>query len=86
MQMSIGIDWSDRSHAICIREQDTRRILAEIVIAHTAEGVQQLEQTVSALNSSPDECVIGIETNEGLLVNYLLKAGYHVHPIPPAAV
>lgn len=86
MQMSIGIDWSDRSHAICIRERDTRRILAEIVIAHTAEGVQQLEQTVSALNSSPDECVIGIETNEGLLVNYLLKAGYHVHPIPPAAV
>jgi transposase len=38
------------------------------------------------LGGSPEDCVVAIETNQGLLVNYLFEAGYRIHPIPPAAV
>jgi transposase len=48
--------------------------------------VAQLEAVLDGLGSTPDECAVAIEANRGLLVNYLLRAGYHIHPIPPAAV
>jgi transposase len=86
MELSIGIDWSDRQHAICIREFDTRRILAEFEIEHNAAGIAQLEGKVETLGSTPGNCVVAVETNQGMLVNYLMEAGYHIHPIPPAAV
>lgn len=86
MKLSIGIDWSDQSHAICVRELDTRRILVEFEIKHNATGIAQLEAVREGLGSTPKECIVGIETNRGMLMNYLLEAGYHIHPIPPAAV
>lgn len=86
MELSMGIDWADQSHAICLREQGTRRIVAEFEIAHTATGVNQLEETIQALGCTPEMCVVAIETNQGMLVNYLFESGYRIHPIPPAAV
>jgi transposase len=86
MYLCIGIDWADQSHAICIRERETRRVLAEFEIIHTAAGIKQLENAVKALNSEPEVCVVAVETNQGMLVNYLIESGYQVHPIPPAAV
>lgn len=86
MDLSIGIDWSDRSHAVWIRKIDTRRILAEFVIEHSGIGFEHLENKINALDGTPDRCVVAVETNQGMLVNYLLEAGYHIHPIPPAAV
>ena len=50
MYLSIGIDWADQSHAICIRERETRRILTEFEISHSAAGISQLEDAVKALN------------------------------------
>jgi transposase len=86
MKLSIGIDWSDQSHALCVRELDTRRILAEFVIEHSVTGMAQLETVREVLGSPAEECAVAIETNQGIVVNYLLGAGYRVHPIPPAAV
>jgi transposase len=86
MELSIGIDWADQSHAICLRERGTRRIIAEFEITHTAAGVNRLEETIQALGCTPERCVVAIETNQGMLVNYLFESGYRVHPIPPAAV
>lgn len=84
--LSIGIDWADDKHDICIRDVADRRILAEFSIDHNAEGVAQLEETVEALNAKPHECLVAIETPHGLLVGYLLQTGYIVHAIPPRAV
>jgi len=86
MKISMGIDWSDKSHTICFREFKTRRILAEFEIEHSAAGIEQLENKVGALGCTPGDCLVAIETNEGMLVNYLFESGYPVHPIPPAAV
>jgi transposase len=86
MKYSIGIDWAAESHMICIREFDTRRIRVEFEIEHSASGLQQLEETLNALDTKPEYCAVAIETNQGILVNYLVGTGYVVHPIPPAAV
>ena len=86
MKLSIGIDWSDKNHTICFREVKTRRILAEFEIEHSAVGIKQLQSKIQALECAPENCLVAIETNEGMLVNYLLESGYAVHPIPPAAV
>ena len=84
--LCIGIDWADDKHDICIREARDRRILAEFSIAHDAEGVEQLDQTVTALGFQPADCVVAVETPHGLLVGYLLQTGYIVYAIPPRAV
>jgi transposase len=84
--ISIGIDWADDKHDICIRDLEDRRILAALTITHDAQGVAELEATVAALGSSPAESVVAIETPHGLLVGYLLQQGYAVYALPPRAV
>lgn len=84
--LCIGIDWADDKHDICIRDAADRRILAECAIDHDAEGVAQLDETVVALGAQLHECLIAVETPHGLLVGYLLQAGYVVYAIPPRAV
>jgi transposase len=86
MQLSIGIDWADKSHAVCIREISTRRSLVEFTISNDAAGVERMEDRLKALGVEPEECVVAIETTQGLLFNYLVGAGYPVHPVPPARV
>jgi transposase len=86
MKYSIGIDWADKSHMVCIREYDTRRIMAEFEVPNSAEGLDRLESTRQALGVEADECGVALETNQGMLVNGLLALNYRIHPIPPAAV
>jgi transposase len=84
--LSIGIDWADTQHDVCIRDLGDRRILSEFCIDHNAEGMAQLDETVTALGAEPEECRVALETPHGRLVGYLLQAGYIVYAIPPRAV
>ena len=83
---SIGIDWADTKHDICIRDAADRRILSEFCVDHDAEGMVQLDETVAALGTEPHDCLVAVETPHGLLVGYLLQTGYVVYAIPPRAV
>jgi transposase len=84
--LSIGIDWADTKHDVCIRDVRDRRILSELCIDHDAEGLAQLDEKVAALGAETHECLVAVETPHGLLVGYLLQAGYVVYAIPPRAV
>jgi transposase len=84
--LSIGIDWADTKHDICIRDAADRRILSEFCIDHGAEGMVQLDETVATLGTEPHKCLVAVETPHGLLVGYLLQTGYVVYAIPPRAV
>jgi transposase len=84
--LSIGIDWADTKHDVCIRDAADRRILSEFPIDHDAKGMAQLDETVAALGAKPHECLVAVETPHGLLVGYLLQTGYVVYAIPPRAV
>lgn len=82
----IGIDWADDKHDVCICDAADRRTLSEFPIQHDAAGLTQLDETVAALGAKPHECLVAVETPHGLLVGYLLQAGYVVYAIPPRAV
>ena len=84
--LSIGIDWADNKHDVCIRDAEDRRILAEFIITHDAAGVKELDEMVQKLGYQFADCPVAIETPHGLLVGYLLQTGYQVYAIPPRAV
>jgi len=81
----IGVDWADDKHDVCIRDAD-RRVLCEFPIDHDAAGMAKFDETVAALGAEPHECLVAIEKPHGLLVGYLLQAGYIVYAIAPKAV
>lgn len=84
--ISIGIDWADSKHDVCIRDLQDRRRLAEFEISQDAAGVEKLAELVAACGSRPAESLVAIERPDGLLVGYLLQAGYQVYAIAPKAV
>ena len=84
--LSIGNDWADAKHDVCIRDAADRRILSEFPINHDLEGMTRLDATVAALGAKPHDCLVAVETPHGLLVGYLLETGYVVYAIPPRAV
>ena len=70
MGIYVGIDWAEAHHDICVLDE-TGMVLAKRRIAdHAAE---------------PNQVVIGIETDRGLLVSALLAVGYQVYAINPLA-
>lgn len=84
--ISLGIDWADDKHDICVRNLDDRQILATMIITNDAAGVSEMDEMVHTLGYQPKECLVAIETPHGLLVGYLLQQGYCVYAIQPRAV
>lgn len=83
--ISIGIDWADEKHDICIRDMEDRRIMAILTIEHSATGVAELDGLVATLGYEIGECLVAIERPDGMLVGYLLQQGYRVYAIHPKA-
>jgi transposase len=84
--ISIGIDWADDKHDVCVRDNEDRRILAVLTISNDAAGVAELDELVAMLGYQAGECLVAIEKPSGLLVGYLLQQGYLVYAIQPQAV
>jgi transposase len=77
-----GIDWAEEQHDVCVVDADGRRLWRGR-IRHDPEGIAQLKAALTALEPTPHEVVVGIETGRGLLVGELVLAGYSVYPINP---
>lgn len=80
----VGIDWAETHHAVCLLTEDGQ-VLAAIQIPDTAAGVGRLAGLLTEHTTQPDEVVIGIETDRGLVVRALLAAGYQLYAINPLA-
>jgi len=80
----VGIDWAEAYHDICVLDE-TGTVLIKRRIADGLEGVGQLHALVADHASEPNQVVVGIETDRGLLVGALLAAGYQVYAINPLA-
>jgi transposase len=80
----VGIDWAEAHHDICVLDE-TGTVLAKRRIAEGLEGVGQLHAMLADHAQEPDQVVVGIETDRGLLVGALLAAGYQVYAINPLA-
>ena len=81
----VGIDWSERHHDICVLDVDGMQ-LARARVPEGIEGVAKLHESLAEHAEEPEEVIIGIETDRGLLVAALVAAGYQVFAINPLSV
>src|SRR5258708_17702969 len=70
----LGIDWASDKHDVCMLAEDGR-ILSEFQITHDIPGFQQMHQLVQPL----EPVYVNIERSDGLLVEWMIAHGYHVH-------
>jgi transposase len=78
----VGIDWAEAHHDICVVEEGGK-VLGKGRVPDGLEGVRQIHELIGAQAEQPEQVVVGIETDRGLLVGALLAAGYQVYAINP---
>jgi len=78
----VGIDWADQKHAVAVLDETAEKILG-FNMEHNNDGFVTLEKSLLKISSSRENFAIIIETNNGLLVEWLLAAGFPVYPVNP---
>jgi len=78
----LGIDWAEHEHAICLLDEQGER-LAERTIPDTLAGYRVLQELVAEHAAEPEQVVIGIETEQGMLARVLRVGGYQLYAINP---
>jgi transposase len=82
----VGIDWADQHHDALVLDE-TGRQLGSIRVDHSPEGLAKLNPFLEQLTGPDKEQVACIvETNRGLLIAFLLEAGWPVYPVNPRTV
>jgi transposase len=84
MRVTVGLDWGERAHAVCVLGADGR-IRERFTIAHGADGLTSLVARLKRFGA-PAEVPIAIERPSGLLVETLLAAGHPLVPLHPNLV
>jgi hypothetical protein len=83
--INVGIDWAEDDHQVCILDTEGNA-LEEFKIRDGAAGTGRLHERIAHHADEPDEVVVGIETDRGLLVGALVAAGYQVYAVNPMSV
>lgn len=83
--INVGIDWAEDDHQVCILDTEGAT-LEEFAIRDGAAGTGRLHERIAHHVDEPDQVVIGIETDRGLLVGALVAAGYQVYAVNPMSV
>src|SRR3989440_7347281 len=78
----VGIDWADTHHDVLVLDEAGRRVGSRRV-AHSQEGLNDLKTFVLNIAASPENVACILETNHGLLITFLLEAGFPVYPVNP---
>ncbi len=78
----VGVDWAEAHHDVHVADEDGRR-LAGGRLPEGVEGIARFHDMVGGRVETPDEVVVGIETDRGLFVAALVAAGYQVFAVNP---
>jgi hypothetical protein len=81
----VGVDWAETHHDICVLD-DAGGVLARKRIPDTLEGVRALHELLAPFAEEPDDVLVGIEKDRGLIVMALLGANYRVYALNPMSV
>jgi transposase len=81
----VGIDWAEDHHDVCLLDEQGQ-LLGRRRVSEGLEGVRRLHELVAEHVEEPEQVVVGIEIDRGLLVQTLVAAGYQVYAINPLAV
>jgi len=82
-----GIDWANDHHdALVIDEKGQKK--GSLRVEHNPQGMSQLNTFLEQIvgSESKDQLACIIETNHGLLIAFLLEAGWAVYPVNPRTV
>ena len=80
----VGVDWAEAHHDVCLLDE-RGKLLGKRRIPEGLEGVRRLHELLAEHAEEPEQVVVGIETDRGLLVQALLAAGYQVYAVNPLA-
>jgi transposase len=83
-----GIDWSDTHHDTLVIDDAGRQVAPPLRVAHSRQGLDKLhaflEGIVGPTGKEQMACIV--ETSQGLLIAFLLEAGWPVYPVHPTTV
>ncbi|MHB2029216.1 MAG: IS110 family RNA-guided transposase [Acidimicrobiales bacterium] len=83
----VGVDWAGAHHDVCVLNADGQ-LLGRRRIADSLAGVGELHSLVAehlGEFDEPDQVVVGIEKDHGLIVTTMSAAGYQLFAINPMA-
>jgi len=80
----VGIDWADTHHDLLVLDEAGRRTGPRRV-AHSQEGLEELKHLLLSITPNPEDLACIVETSHGLLIAFLLEAGFPVYPVNPKA-
>lgn len=84
MTVYIGIDWSEAKHDIVFMNEAGAAI-AQIQIPHSLEGFDSLDRTCRDMQLQTQDCMLGLETANNLIIDFLWARGYHqLYIVPPS--
>lgn len=78
----VGLDWADTHHDVEVLDEAGRRVGSRR-FAHSHEGLNELKTFLLSIAGQPDQLACIVETNHGLLISFLLEAGFAVYPVNP---
>ena len=81
----VGIDWADKEHEISVLDHNGNE-LTRFRVSHNPKGLEILKKRLLQLSNDPEETLCFLEINQGLLVQFLLEAGFPVYPLNPKVV
>ena len=81
----VGVDWAESHHDVCVLDGDGG-VLGRGRVPDGVEGVARIHALVADHAEEPEEVVVGIEIDRGLLVGALVAAGYQLYAVNPMAV
>jgi transposase len=84
----VGDDWAEDHHDVEVQDQRGRR-LGRARLDEGVVGIARLHKLIGAHvgeDTTPDQVVVGIETDRGVWVQALVAAGYRVYAINPMQV
>mgnify|MGYP002713236055 CR=1 FL=1 len=83
MNIHIGIDWSHQKHDVVIANEHGA-VLSQLTIDHEAAGFAQLDKHRASLGVEPTDCLVGIESENNILLDFLQTHNYsQIYIVPP---
>ena len=81
----VGVDWAEAHNDVAVMNEHGA-VLGRGRFGVGVPGLAQLHGLIADHAEMPDQVVIGIEVDRGLLVDSLVGAGYRVYGLNPLAV
>jgi transposase len=81
----VGVDWAEAHHDLMVLDEHGNK-LTKGRVTNDLEGISRLHALLAEHAEQPQQVVVGIESDHGLLVQSLLAAQYQVYALNPLAV